>query len=60
MANKDEDFGQFLDMVTINGALALGIGLGSKLKIFDVMARIGPKTYSEIAEAGKWKPRLVR
>ena len=52
-----EDFGHFMDDILLNGALCMGLGLGAKLKIFDVMAGLGPKTYTDIAEAGKWKPR---
>ena len=61
MATKhgEKDFGEFLTDIVEHGGIAMGIGIGSQLKIFDVMVNLGPKTSTEIATAGNWKPRLV-
>ena len=61
MASKqaEENFGEFLDNVAVHAGIAKGIGIGSQLKIFDVMVTLGPKPYTEIANAGNWKPRFV-
>ena len=59
MASGTDDFGQYMEEILLKGAVAMGIGLASKLQIFDLMESVGPKTYTEIAEAGNWKARYV-
>jgi len=42
------------------GALALGISLGHRLRLFDDLARLGTATSEELAEAGGLEERYVR
>ena len=47
-----------LNEVVSHMALGQGLGMGSYLGIFDLMAEFETgKSCREIAEAGKWKPR---
>ena len=58
MAESQENPVAFVMNIASQTMVGQGIGIGSYLGIFDLIATLEvPETYKKIAELGKWKPR---
>ncbi|CAH1781885.1 unnamed protein product [Owenia fusiformis] len=61
LSESQAEFKQYFDNTVLSGYKALGIALGHRLGLFDVLAKFDtPKTSQEIADAANYKERYVR
>ena len=58
MAEAKQNPAAFVVDIASKTMIGQGIGIGSYLGIFDLMATLKvPETHKKIAELGKWKPK---